>query len=33
MLDDSTVTAVATGSSVAGKVLGIDDGGVTVETL
>lgn len=34
MLDDSTVTALATGSSKAGKVLGIDqtDGGVIVET-
>lgn len=33
ILDDSTVTAVADGSSEAGKVLGITDDGVTVETL
>ena len=33
MLDDGTVTALATGSSKAGKVLGVDpDGSVIVET-
>ena len=34
IVDDHTVTSLATGSSVAGKVLGIeDDGSVLVETI
>lgn len=33
ILDDSTVTSISTGSSIAGKVLCVDDDGVTVETL
>lgn len=33
IVDDCTVTALATGSSIAGKVLGIEDGQVIVETL
>lgn len=33
ILDDCTVTAVAEGSSAAGKVLIVSDDGVTVETL
>lgn len=31
--DDCTVTALATGSGIAGKVLGLEDGQVIVETL
>lgn len=33
VLDDCTVTSLATGSSVAGKVVGIYDDGIAVETL
>lgn len=33
IVDDCTVTALATGSSIAGKVLGIEDDQVIVETL
>nr|DAP14048.1 MAG TPA: hypothetical protein [Caudoviricetes sp.] len=33
ILDDCTVTALATGSSQAGKVLGVTDEGVVVETV
>lgn len=33
MNDDESVTITATGSSVAGKVLGLEDGDVIVETL
>lgn len=33
IVDDSTVTSLATGSSVAGKVVGIYDEGIAVETL
>ena len=32
IVDDHTVTALATGSSVAGKVIGVTDEGVEVET-
>lgn len=33
ILDDQTVTVTATGRSVAGKILKLETGGVTVETL
>lgn len=33
VLDDETVTSLATGASVAGKVLGIENGEVLVEAL
>lgn len=33
VLDDETVTALATGASAAGKVIGLENGEVIVETL
>ena len=32
-VDDETVTATATGSSIAGKIIGLEQGSVLVETL
>lgn len=33
VIDDETVTALATGASAAGKVIGIENGDILVETL